>query len=243
MRKFIFTNFIFLFSFFNAQSIAVNYDFTVNNTMINRKFNFPATLKADQSGTKLYHVKFGIENSGLLQNGNEMIVFQKGTQDYFLFVDNKKTTYIVDQISNHEYCFKDNFDEFKWNFSNETKLIDNKSLKKATAVFRGRKYTIWYDDKSNVKAGPWKFNNLPGLVYQAYDENENFEWTLKSANKLEGKIENPFTNFDGTFKSYKEYPKLRYGLSSKLQEDLKSNPYNTITEQPRNALEIIFEWE
>lgn len=84
---------------------------------------------------------------------------------------------------------------------------------------------------------------MPGLVYEASDDTESFRWELKSFKTSKDEIKNPFLNITDKVLSYKEYPKLRYGLSQELMDALKQNPNNKTFEQERNSLEKKFEWE
>jgi GLPGLI family protein len=75
----------------------------------------------------------------------------------------------------------------KWNISNEYKKIGKLDCQKATLKFRGRKYTAWYSTKLHSRMGPWKFNNLPGLIIEVYDDSNEVYFGLRS-------IDFPFRN-------------------------------------------------
>ena len=68
----------------------------------------------------------------------------------------------------------------KWNLSNESKKIGKLDCQKATLKFRGRKYTAWYSTKLHSRMGPWKFNNLPGLIIEVYDDSNEVYFGLRS---------------------------------------------------------------
>lgn len=63
--------------------------------------------------------------------------------------------------------YKDTPPPIDWKISNETKTILGFPCKKATATFRGRKYTAWYTEDIAVSQGPWKLRGLPGLILAA----------------------------------------------------------------------------
>lgn len=130
-----------------------------------------------------------------------------------------------------------------WKILNENKEINNVKLTKAIGSFRGRDYEIWFDNKAAIKFGPWKFNNLPGMIYEVNDKAGNYKWILKKTEKIKEPIMSPFKEYKGEVLPYKDYPKLKYGLSPELEAELKKNPYNKMIEQERTGLEIKFEWE
>ena len=98
------------------------------------------------------------------------------------------------------------------------------------------------DTNTKITGGPWKFNNLPGIAHEIYEENGLFRWNLISFKKNQKTVENPFKDVKD-FVSYTEYPKMRYSLSQELIENLKSAGNTTMKEQPRDGLEKEFEWE
>jgi len=71
---------------------------------------------------------------------------------------------------------RDNWVTFNWVISDKKrrKKIMGYSCRKATANFRGRKYTAWFADSINVPYGPWKLFGLPGLILYAHDEDKEF---------------------------------------------------------------------
>ncbi|MGP1446821.1 MAG: GLPGLI family protein [Candidatus Limimorpha sp.] len=56
-----------------------------------------------------------------------------------------------------------------WEVTGDAKRILNYSCKKATCVFRGRKWVAWFTPDIPLSDGPWKFSGLPGLILQAED--------------------------------------------------------------------------
>lgn len=54
--------------------------------------------------------------------------------------------------------------------ADSVRFLDGYQVTKATAAFRGRTYTAWYDESVGIKTGPWKLSGLPGLVRLAYSD-------------------------------------------------------------------------
>ncbi len=79
---------------------------------------------------------------------------------------------IVDKL----YEVKDSVDFISWELHAEHKEIGNYTCQKATAKYRGRKYTVWFATKIPVSHGPWKLRGLPGLILEATEETGKFEF-------------------------------------------------------------------
>lgn len=61
----------------------------------------------------------------------------------------------------------------QWELTDETKNRGEFLLRKATTTFRGRNYTAWYCEQLPFNYGPWKMNQLPGLILELYTD-DNF---------------------------------------------------------------------
>ncbi len=113
--------------------------------------------------------------------------------------------YITD-INKNELISKENtIDEFfyikepitiqKWELLDEFKTLNDVKLQKAITTFRGRNYIAWCDLNTPISQGPWKFNNLPGLAYEIFDDalDYHFEWQLI---KISEPKEYDFSSYD-----------------------------------------------
>ena len=233
---------LFVFGFSFSQTKKIDYKYEMKNTLsvVDHYYSSPATLLFNNN-QKLYTVEFNMENQKSANNGNAITVPAKGPSYYKIFSNPSGGYLIIDKINQDQYYFTDNYEPMSYKILNENKVVNNKKLTKATTNFRGRNYIVWFDPNTKTKEGPWKFNNLQGIAYEIYDENKLFKWTLEKIENSKVKIENPFVG-ETVFKNYVEYPKMRYGLSPLLQEDLKKAGIK-MTELERNGLEILFEWE
>ena len=220
-----------------AQTYVADYSYTVDRKEFHTFSRFPAKLLINKD-VKLYTVDYGLN-----EKSSSQYVVSRLKHQYKQYSDSKTNIYIDDIIQDKQSFFVDKKPVMKWTLTKDVKINDKIKLKKATTSFRGRNYTIWYDDKVKISQGPWKFYNVPGLVYEAYDDNKDFSWKLLLFSKEDEAVKNPFQDSKIEFKDYNEYPKLRYGLSPELKLLLSANPDNKMTEQERNGLEIKFEWE
>lgn len=79
---------------------------------------------------------------------------------------------------NFDYFVIPSQDELRWNIENDTKYIAEFKLQKATCNFGGRHWIAWFCDAIPLYEGPYKFNGLPGLIFQIEDEKKNFIYSL-----------------------------------------------------------------
>lgn len=80
-------------------------------------------------------------------------------------------------VSIDYYVYQTN-DKINWKLSKEKKRTENYELQKATAFYGGRFWTAWFCKDIQVFEGPYKFNGLPGLIFEVYDDKENYHFTL-----------------------------------------------------------------
>ena len=137
--------------------------------------------------------------------------------------------------------------EIKWTLIDEEKLIDNNKVYKAICYFRGRNYIAWYSLDYPWKYGPWKFQGLPGLIFEISDETKRYNWQIKGITYEEVSDKIFEIDFAGLKHiDIKQYVEKKFN-SKELNEKLLSKmPRGTsITNQatPRTGFEIKFEWE
>lgn len=70
--------------------------------------------------------------------------------------------------------------DYKWTISKEVKVIDGLSCTKATTNYGGRNWIAWFTKDIPIQAGPYKFRNLPGLIVEIKDSNEDYQFNLVS---------------------------------------------------------------
>lgn len=72
--------------------------------------------------------------------------------------------------------YTEDWEKPKWAISDESKEIIGYQCFKATADYRGRKWTAWFTPEIPVQDGPWKLCGLPGLILEAYDTDKNYHF-------------------------------------------------------------------
>lgn len=67
------------------------------------------------------------------------------------------------------YTYKENSRPIQWKLTAGTETICGYVCKKATGIYGGRTWTVWYAPEIPAAFGPWKLCGLPGLVLAASD--------------------------------------------------------------------------
>ncbi|WP_410220690.1 GLPGLI family protein [Pedobacter sp.] len=100
---------------------------------------------------------------------------------YFFLKDNK---FFEKENLINDYLIENPLDKPNWTITKETKLIADMKCTKATARFKGRNWTAWFNPDMPFQAGPWKLNNLPGLIMEAYDDKNEVRFDFISFEKM-----------------------------------------------------------
>ncbi len=79
---------------------------------------------------------------------------------------------------------------FKLQLEDSTKNILGYTVHKASLNYKGRHYTAWYAPKVVVSDGPFKFWGLPGLIFEIYDDKDDYHFSLTGI-EFPNKIEFP----------------------------------------------------
>jgi GLPGLI family protein len=124
------------------------------------------------------------------ENGNlNVVIPEKKQQKIYLDFKNKKCSEIKHLKST--FIVTDSLSIPKWNITSEIKNINNQECRKATTIFKGRKYEVWYATNYPSICGPWKLNGLPGLIIIAQDEKREVYFEAIEILKLFERINQP----------------------------------------------------
>lgn len=63
-----------------------------------------------------------------------------------------------------------------WQIENEHKSILGYKCQKAISKYRGRTWIVWFTPEIPISEGPWKLYGLPGLILQADDQKNEFNF-------------------------------------------------------------------
>lgn len=180
------------------------------DTITKRSNNAMMVLRLNEEKS-LFYAQAEFEFDSLSQNST-------GMESYYAIRDTIKAKY--GGITAHYYVLKDfgkqqlDFLEtiprrskyteplpsFNWKITEEQKTIGEHQCQKATCVFGGRTYEVWFAPDIPISDGPWKFHGLPGLILEAYDTQHHYEFLFQGMRPCAGKIEIPVEKYSKTTK-------------------------------------------
>ncbi len=76
----------------------------------------------------------------------------------------------VETIPPYRYLTAEKMPETNWTLHPEHDTICNQPCQKATGVYGGRGWTVWFAESLPTRFGPWRLNGLPGLIMRAVSE-------------------------------------------------------------------------
>lgn len=126
----------------------------------------------------------GMTNKVIMARKDEPSFYYNSNNGFYYSKVWEKDTYIIKE---------DNL-VWNWELHPDTKEISGFQTQKATITFRGRNYTAWFTPEIPVKFGPWKFQGLPGLILEVYDDSERVD--IRVNNVVINDKENCAINFD-----------------------------------------------
>lgn len=85
---------------------------------------------------------------------------------------------------NFDYFVIKSTDKMEWKIQNESKKIAGYTLQKATTNFGGRNWTAWFTTSIPFQEGPYKFQGLPGLIFELEDDKKTFTYKIVKSKNL-----------------------------------------------------------
>ena len=161
----------------NDFHLIVKYNYRVQLDELPR-FERYSYLQATSS-TSVYEVdalnKYNNDYLDDVSNKSENNFVIKARSNDFYYKDLKNEIMIYpEMISMKFFNIKENLNIFDWELVEGEKEILGYKCYKAELNFRGRKYTAYYSPEVPISNGPWKFNGLPGLILEIFDEKKEF---------------------------------------------------------------------
>lgn len=233
----------FLQASFGQKNLEINYIIKYNTEIYNEK-NGTLILDLKQKKSIFFISKSNVKIN-LPQESNNINVIQKDIERS-LTTDLKNDSLIFkEKINNDIYIVSENVPKINWKLDTETtKKIDSYTCYKATANFRGRNYTAWYSLEYPIQLGPWKFNGLPGLIMEIYDDTNRYYWGVIQINftKKEVIFPNEISLYEKI--DLRKYVELRYdGIMDNIDTRIPRGTVIQTIKPERNGLETKFEWE
>lgn len=202
-----------------AQTHRFFYELTIRKPTDTTTINM--VLDIDKNMTKFYDDEFlkidsiNKSTNDKMQTNSEsdqLIIRKTGSSENKQFLTHTYDYFVV----------KSN-DKINWKLNNETKKIEDITLQKASTNFGGRNWTAWFDSKIPFQEGPYKFNGLSGLIYEIYDSENIFHYSLVKNKNLPETYST--TDFLETHYGKKPIP-----VSLKQYQKVKLDYYTNIVE-------------
>lgn len=123
----------------------------------------------------------------------------------------------------YDYFVISSKDKMDWKLEKETKKMQNFTLQKATTTFGGREWTAWFCKEIPFQEGPYKFRGLSGLIFEIYDTENIFHYTLIESRNL------PET-YDTTDFLETHYGKKPIAVNLKKYHDMRLDYYHNVVQ-------------
>jgi len=146
--------------------------------LMNNKESYFKSMNVYVGDSLMYYKKIK-ENENSLNN-------LKYTSEY---PENIGTTlgkiYVTSPISEGFAAYEES-NNINWKLVNEFKTIGNAKCQKAITTKYGRSWIAYFNPKIPLNFGPYKFNKLPGLIVELYDDKDEFHYKLYKFKKRKG---------------------------------------------------------
>lgn len=133
-----------------------------------------------------------------------------------------------------------------WEITPEKKKIGKFTCQKAKTKFRGRNYEAWFTTEIPINNGPWKFQGLPGLILEAYDDKREVQFLFESVEiPATGsiKIQPALDGKNVDFATYKKADDVEYAKWKKRGEsiDIGGRGKIVLTRPQKHTIELEYE--
>ena len=166
--------------------------------LMNNKESYFKSMNVHVGDSLLYYKK--IQESG--DPYTDLKTFSNYDSEY---PENIGTTsgkiYVTSPISN-AYVSYEETNNIKWKLLNEFKIIGDAKCQKAITTKYGRNWIAYFNPNIPLNFGPYKFNKLPGIIFELYDEEKDFHYKLYQFKKNKNicKFANSYKNVKPTKK-------------------------------------------
>lgn len=138
---------------------------------IGSRYSRDYSLFADRSDSLAFeayrkNADAGVDLYGWLRPGERGFC-----EDYYMDYPHRGLLTASLCIVNTEYRYSEPIPRIDWKLhADTTRRILGYTCQRATAEFRGRRWSVWFTPEIPLSRGPWKLGGLPGLILQACDE-------------------------------------------------------------------------
>jgi GLPGLI family protein len=143
-----------------------------------RKTNM--VLDVNPEDVKFYNYDFvKTDSTNITKGGNRMI-----WDDAPVLTRKRNSNTNLNYVNLQNMFTVETEDPVHWKLSSDTKTSGIYKLQKATTDFGGRNWTAWFTKDINLNEGPYKFCGLPGMIFELYDNKNQFKFSLIKSYQL-----------------------------------------------------------
>ncbi len=177
--------------------------------------------KATKFYSRYYEIRDSVKNDGLMKNLSPEEIHEKqrgykrGTTPVYYQLYSRKKTHVTTSYISDGYVYEEPLSMPEWTVHNDTMTIQGYTCRRATTLFLGREWEVYFAPEIPMNKGPWKLWGLPGLIVQATDKDNFFLFDLKSFEQLPAPVSiiyiyHHFGKGNYTGKAYKSITKKKY---------------------------------
>ncbi|MHA6727528.1 GLPGLI family protein [Chryseobacterium sp. A301] len=208
-----------LFSMAICQTHRFLYELNIKKNGYEEKTNM--TLDIDKDFVKFYDYEFVLRDSINKATGQTSEAFSEIDQRLYRKAGSFENRNMFRQ--GYDYYAISSKDKMNWKIENEHKKVDGFELQKATLAFGERQWTAWFCPEIPFQEGPYKFRGLPGLIFEVYDSEDIFHYSMV-------KSENLAQTYDTHNFLETHYGKKPISITQKQFHTLKVDHFNNIVE-------------
>jgi len=152
---------------------------------------------------------------------------------------NNAEIWIQQGLARDQFLYQEPSVPLQWEFTDESKMIEQYMALKATTSFGGRDYVAWFTLEVPILDGPYVFSGLPGLILELYDTEEDYHFNLASIQPLKENyvIDSETRNvkevskeeFIQSYKNFRENPTASFSRFIPSNFEYKDESGRTIT--------------
>ena len=168
------------------------------------------TLRAGKNLSAFYHANLKTHDSISVRNFEYAIATFKDKEalkqvssyeEEVLFKNFPKGK--VTNHTRHSLCswtYEEDWEKPTWEITDSTSTIGGYECMLAVSDYRGRRWYAWFTPEIAISEGPWKLCGLPGLILEARDERNHYQYSAMTI-KLNPNRDVEYFNYSDRWKT------------------------------------------
>ena len=217
MKNLLTISFLLTFYYSFSQTHRFIYELEIHKKEDTVKVNMALDIQKDY--VKFYDSEFIKEDSLRKATGENLQYFSDSDQLLYRKANSNENVSFFS--FGYDYFAISTKDKMDWKLESATKKVNEITLQKATTNFGGRQWVAWFNKDIPFSEGPYKFRGLSGLIFEIYDSENIFHYTLVENKNIKNTFDT--NNFLET-----HYGKKPLSVSLKQYNQVKLNYYNNL---------------